>query len=84
MDHLYCIIAINFNQCTFGLSYPYSQFLSLFLLSVSFVFVAFVITLSGDFSSIAGDGSSGDDDGEDGKKVKVFLIYYNMMSSYVN
>lgn len=31
---------------------------------------------SGDFSSIAGDGSSGDDDNEDGqgKKVKVLLI----------
>ena len=31
---------------------------------------------SGDFSSIAGDGSSGDDDNEDGqgKKVKVLFI----------
>jgi hypothetical protein len=72
-------ITINFNQCTFSLLYLYSQFLSLFLISVfvvSVVFVVFVVTLSGDFSSIAGDGSSGDDDGEDGKKVKVSLICY--------
>ena len=53
---------------------------------VSYIFNVAVVNLicfltslqmfSGDFSSIAGDGSSGDDDNEDGqgKKVKVLFI----------